>query len=87
MARGLSRVAMTQRSKLDMMMNLNVCECPSSRRWRTALIKEKPKSGGRLPVIFLIVTVELCSTLNKIRRSSRTGLENLSRTLARDGGT
>ena len=40
-----------------------------------------------LPVIFLIVTVELCSTLNKIRRSSRTGLENLSRTLARDGGT
>ena len=36
---------------------------------------------------FLIVTVELCSTLNKIRRSSRTGLENLSRTLARDGGT
>lgn len=53
----------------------------------TALIKGKPKSGGRLPVIFLIVTVELCSTLNKIRRSSRTGLENLSRTLARDGGT
>ena len=47
----------------------------------------KGKTDGRLPVIFLIVTVELCSTLNKIRRSSRTGLENLSRTLARDGGT
>lgn len=49
--------------------------------------KGKTEKRRRLPVIFLIVTVELCSTLNKIRRSSRTGLENLSRTLARDGGT